>query len=88
MQFPEHLKPLLAVVIALAIAHTVLRARAARRRVERTAWTRKARGVAPRQAHAPIDAGQEGDPAQALARLRELAGPSHASDDDRNPPRD
>lgn len=87
MQFPDQLKPLLGIVIALAIVHTVLRARAARTRGEGSVWIRKHRGVAPHRGHPPIDAGQEGDPAQALARLRDLAQRPRTSDE-RDPHRD
>ena len=65
---PPHLRPLLAIVIVLAIAHTLLKVRA------RVASRRKARAARP-VAKAPIVPTDLGElaPDEALARLHDRA---------------
>jgi hypothetical protein len=68
---PSELKPLLAIVIALAIVHALLKVRARVPRAQRRGLAVK---KAPIQLVAPsADAGTASTPEEALARLRERA---------------
>lgn len=69
MHFPSELKPLLAAVIVLALAHAVIRVRS-RRAASAPSRQAARRRVATGRSEAPIDPAASEDPADALARLR------------------